>query len=340
MRKHFRTLAATALTLAALVTPGGLVQAQDIKERTFKVAFLPTEGHPIGLGAKRFADLVAEKSGGKMKVRLFAGGQLGGDLQVVSALQGGTVEMTILVTSLLAGVVKDFTVLDAPFLFNAETEADAVLDGPVGQKLLDKLPEKGLVGLGYFEYGFRHFTNSRRPINKAEDLQGLKIRVSQTPLLIDFVNALGANATPLPIPELYTALEQKAVDGADAPLSFIRPQKYNEVQKHLVLTKHVYNPQAILVSKRVFDRLSADERKVLQSAAAEARDYQRKVSREQDVSELEALKKTMQVTEMPPAEIAKMRDKAKPLVEKYNKEIDASLVSGLQAELDRLRRGN
>ena len=340
MRKRFNAVAAAVLALAAVAGPGGAARAQEIRERTFKLAFLPTAEHPIGLGAKRFADLVAEKGGGKMKVRLFASGALGGDLQVVSALQGGTVEMTILVTSLLAGVVKDFTLLDAPFLFDAEREADAVLDGPVGQGLLDKLPEKGLVGLGYFEYGFRHFTNSRRPVQKVEDLQGLKIRVSQTPLLIEFVNSLGANATPLPIPELYTALEQKAVDGADAPLSFIRPQKYDEVQKHLVLTKHVYNPQAILVSKRVWDRLSADEQKVLQDAAREARDYQRRVSREQDVTELEALRAKLQVTEMPQPDIAKMREKAKPIVEKYNKTIDPSLVSGLQAELDKFRSNN
>jgi TRAP-type C4-dicarboxylate transport system substrate-binding protein len=139
------------LLLTALALPAGMAQAQDVQSRTIKLAFLPTSDHPIGLGAKRLAELVAEKSGGKMKVRPFPGGTLGGDLQVVSALQGGTVEMTILVTSLLAGNVKDFTLLDAPFLFENEKEADAILDGPVGQKLLEELPGRGLVGLGYFE---------------------------------------------------------------------------------------------------------------------------------------------------------------------------------------------
>jgi tripartite ATP-independent transporter DctP family solute receptor len=328
------------LLLATLVLPSGAARAQDVQSRQIKLAFLPTADHPIGLGAKRLAELVAEKSGGKMKIRPFPGGTLGGDLQVVSALQGGTVEMTILVTSLLAGNAKDFTLLDAPFLFDNEQEADAVLDGPVGQKLLEQLPKRGLVGLGYFEYGFRNFTNSRPPVEKAEDLQGLKIRVSQTPLSIDFVNALGANATPMPIPEVYTALETGAVDGMDAPLSFIRLQKYDEVQDHLALTKHVYNAQAILVSKPFWDGLSEDERKILQDATREAQGYQRQLSREQDVAELAALREAMEVTELPAEEIAKMREIAKPLVEKYSSEIDGELVKSLQAELEQVRGRN
>jgi tripartite ATP-independent transporter DctP family solute receptor len=330
----------SGLALSALLSSAELAHAQDVEERRLKLAFLPTAQHPIGLGAKKFAEIVGEQSGGKMDLRLFPGGVLGGDLQVVSALQGGTVEMTILVTSLLAANVTDYLLLDAPFLFDNEQEADAILDGPVGQALLAKLPEKGLVGLGYFEFGFRHFTNSRRPIEKLEDLQGLKIRVSQTPLFIDFVNALGASATPLAIPELYTALEQKAVDGTDAPLSFIRLQKYDEVQKYLVLTKHLYNPQVILVSKKIWDQLTNDEQMILQQAAQEARAYQRQTSREQDAIELEALKQSMEVTEMPPEELEKMRDKARPVVEKYNKDIDQSLVNSLQAELDELRGSN
>lgn len=336
MRKRFRVWAA-GLLAATFVLPTGAARAQDVQGRQIKLAFLPTADHPIGLGAKKFADLAAEKSGGKIKIRPFPGGTLGGDLQVVSALQGGTVEMTILVTSLLAGNAKDFILLDAPFLFDNEREADAVLDGPVGQGLLEKLPEKGLVGLGYFEYGFRNFLNSRRPVQKVADLGGLKLRTSQTPLSIDFVNALGANATPLPIPEVYSALETGAVDGMDAPLSFIRPQKYDEVAKNLVLSRHVYNAQAILVSKRFWDRLSEDERKILQDAMRESQEYQRKTSREQDVAELAALKSKIGVTELPAEEIAKMREAAKPLVEKYGNEADQTLVETLRAELDRLR---
>jgi tripartite ATP-independent transporter DctP family solute receptor len=323
---------------ATLFMPANASRAADVKERQFKLAFLPVQEHAIGLGAQRFADLVKQKSGGKMNVKLFPGGALGGDLPVLSALQGGTIEMSILVTSLLVGITRDFVVLDFPFLFNNEEEADAVLDGPVGKQLLDKLPEKGLVGLGYYEYGFRHFTNSKRPITKAEDLQGLKLRVSQSPLFIDFVNALGANAVPLPIPELYTAMEQKAVDGSDAPLAFIQLMKYNEVQKYVALTKHLYNAQVLLVSKKVWDKLSADERKILQDAADESRGYQRKMQREQDAKALQALKQAgMQINEVPQAELAKMRDKAKPVVDKYSKDV-SGLASALNAEIAKVPR--
>jgi tripartite ATP-independent transporter DctP family solute receptor len=226
-----------------------------------------------------------------------------------------------------------------PYLFNDEREADAILDGPVGERLLAKLPEKGLIGLGYFEFGFRNFLNSRRPILTAEDLKGLKIRVTQAPVYIDFISALGANPTPLGIPELYTALEQGAVDGMDTPLSFVRLQKYDEVQKYLVLSRHVYNAQIILLSRKTWDRLSDDERKVLTDAAREARDYQRRVSREQDVAELETLKKSMRVTELPPTKTAKLRDKANVVGAKYSGALDPLLVETFKVELEKVRNG-
>ena len=181
-------------------------QAQ-VRERNLKVAYVQDKDHPHGLGAQKFADLVAQKSGGKMKVRTYGSGQLGGDAQVISSLQGGTVEMTMVSPGLLVGLVKEFGILDLPFLFNSYTEVDAVLDGAVGKKLLEKLPEKGLIGLGYWDHGFRNLTNSRRPVTKMEDIAGLKVRVIQIPLFIETFNALGANAVPMPFPELYTALE-------------------------------------------------------------------------------------------------------------------------------------
>ena len=136
-----------------------------------------------------------------------------------------------------------------PLTFNSEQEADAVLDGTFGQKLLAKLPEKGLVGLGYWENGFRHITNSKRPINKADDLAGLKMRVIQSPLYLDTFNALGTNATPMPFTELYTAMEQGAVDGQENPVGLILASKFYEVQKHLVLSRHIYSTWVLLMSK-------------------------------------------------------------------------------------------
>ena len=326
-------LAAVAAATLALAT----VQAQD-KPRELKLGFQTNPGTAQYDGMEKFAELVKQKSGGKLTVKLFGGGALGGDLQVVSALQGGTVEMSLMNASLLNGLVKEYSVLDFPFLFNNEEEAYAVVDGPVGKKLMEKLPAKGIVGLAYPELGFRHIHNSKRPVTKLEDLQGLKIRVIQTPVYIDTLNALGANATPLPFPEVYNALEQKTVDGATNPLVTIPVMKFNEVQKFLTITRHQYNPQIIIVSKKAWDKLSPDEQKILQDAATEATVFERKVSREKNAQALDTLKKGgMQVTELAPAEIEKMRVKVKPVIDKHSKVVGEDLVKEVNDEIAKVR---
>jgi tripartite ATP-independent transporter DctP family solute receptor len=297
--------------------------------------------HPQGLGAKKFADLVEQKSGGKIKVRVFPGGQLGGDLQNVSALQGGTLDLMVLNAGLLVGIVKDFAVLDLPFLFNTAEEADAVVDGPVGTKLFEKLPDKGLVGLGYFELGFRNVTNSKRPIVKAEDFQGIKLRVLQSPLFIDLFNTLGANTVAMPFPEVYTALEQRVIDGQENPVTVIFDTKFQEVQKYLSLTRHIYNAQSVIMGKKTWDKLSEEERKIVQASLNEAEAYQRQVSREKSLQVLEDLKKAgMQVNEVSPQEIARIREKIKPVVEKYAKEAGEPLMAEVNAEIAKKRGTN
>ena len=310
--------------------------AQD-KPKEIKLALQTNPRTAQYDGMEKFAELVKDKSKGKMIVKIFGGGALGGDLPVVSSLQGGTIEMSLMNASLLNGLVKEFSVLDFPFLFNSEEEAYAVVDGPVGKKLMDKLPEKGIVGLAYPELGFRHIHNSKRPVKTADDLKGLKIRVIQTPVYIDTLNALGANATPLPFPEVYSALEQKTVDGATNPLVTIPVMKFNEVQKYLTITRHQYNPQIIIVSKKAWDKLSPDEQKILQAAANEARDFERKVSREKNAQALVELKKTMEIVELPPAEIEKMRAAVKPVIDKHAKLVGEDIVKDVNAEIAKVR---
>lgn len=322
----------------ALLLPLGAAQAQDIKERSIKFSFLNDKSHPQGLGAQKFADIVSAKSGGKIKVRLFPGGTLGGDLQTISALQGGTVEMTVLNAGLLSGLVKDFSVLDLPFLFNSAKEADVIVDGPLGTGLLNKLQDKGLVGLAYWDLGFRNLTNNKHPVQKAEDIQGLKIRVVQSPVYIDLFNALGANAVPMPFPEVYTALEQKAIDGQENPITTIYSSKFHEVQKHLTITRHIYNPQALIFSKKIWDQMSPAERTLLTDAAKEAQAYQRQVSREKESEALEQLKKAgTQVVELPAAELTKIRAKVKPVTDKFSKDFPET-ANQLNAEIAKVRK--
>lgn len=327
-------------TLAAAFLCTGAAQAADVKERTFRFAFVQTADSHWGLGAQRFADLVNQKSGGRMNVRLYPGGTLGGDLQTLSATQGGILDMSMMAPALLVGSVKEFAILDLPFLFNDVKEADAILDGPVGTKLLAHLPDKGVVGLGYWEHGYRNLTNSRRPVAKLEDIDGLKIRTLQVPLYLDMIKALGAAVVPLALPELYGALESRAVDGQENPSVTIETNKYYEAQKYLSTTRHVYNSILVMMGKKTWDQLSADEQKIVQDAAAEARPYQRQVSREMDAKAVANLKaKGMTVTEVTPQERARMRERLRPVTDKYVREAGPGLAKEMFAELDRMRAG-
>ncbi|MFC5607194.1 TRAP transporter substrate-binding protein [Variovorax soli] len=332
MKRIFIKTVLAAAAIGAL----GLAQAQT---RTIKFANQNAAGHPIVMGMEKFAEIVAAKSGGKLKVNVFPGGALGSDQANVSALQGGTLEMASMNSGIFASIVKDFAIYDFPFLFGNAKEADAVVDGPFGTGLHKKLEDKGLVGLTYYELGFRQLTNSKRAVAKVEDIAGLKLRVIPNPINVDWVNALGANPTPLPFPELYAALEQKAVDGQENPVATIRGAKLYEVQKYMTLTNHQYNPQSVVISKRFWESLSEGDRKILQDAAVESAKYEREQSRAQAASILEELKKSgMQVTELAPAEVAKLREKMKPVIAKHSASVGEATVNAVMAELDKARK--
>lgn len=337
-RRRMGCLASVAAL--ALLVPAGAATAQDIQERTLRLSSANNKGHPQVIGAERFAELVEEKSGGKIEVKIYPGGVLGADLQNFSAMQGGTLDMNVGNASLLAGNVKEFAVFDFPFLFNTVEEAYAVMDGPVGKKLLEKLPERGLVGLAYWELGFRHINNNSRPIVTAEDIEGLKMRVIPTPIYIDFMNALGANAVPMPFTETYTALETGAVDGMTNPLINIADSKFYEVTDYLTITNHMYNPQAVTISKITWDKLSDDEKKIIQDSANEATAMQRQASQEANAKALEELKEEMEVNELPAEELAKWREKARPVIEKYTQDVGPELVAELMAEIEKVRGQN
>jgi len=291
--------------------------AQDIQERVIRFGHLNNTDHPVSMGVKKFAEIVAAKSGGKMQVKEFPSNQLGNEQQQTSALQGGVQEMQSPATTSVVGIVKDYGVIDFPFTVSNHAQAFALLDGPLGKALLEKLPEKGLVGLAYWDLGFRNVTNSKRPITKPEDLDGLKLRVIPNPVFLDTFNAFKANPVPMSFSELYTALETRTVDGQENPYSVILSNKFYEVQKFVSGTNHVYGTNVILVSKKFWDKLSPTEQKILQSAALEARDYQRQVSRaaaDKAVGELTA--KGMQFNEVAAAEQQRMREIAQPVVDK------------------------
>lgn len=335
-RTLIRTLAKTlTLCAAAALAPAAL--AQDIHERTIKIGHLNNPDHPTSLGVKKFAELVAAKSGGRIKVAEYPGSQLGNELQQQSALAGGVQEMLVASTTSLAGIVKEFGLLDFPFLFANARQADAMVDGPLGKALAAKLADKGIVVLGFFDLGFRNVTNSKRPITRAEDLDGLKLRVIPNPVFIDTFKTFKANPVPMPFAELYAALESKAVDGQENPYAVILSSKLHEVNKYVSETNHVYATNPVQVSRRFWDKLTPVEQKLLQDAATEAQAYQRNVSREASgkaVAELKA--KGMVHNTIAPAEMARMRAEVKPVHDKFAAAYDPALVTLFRSELERV----
>ncbi len=303
-----RTLIACAVGASLLAS--GLASAQDIKPRLIRFGYGLNEQSNQGRAAKVLADEVEKLSGGKMRLRAIGSAALGSDVQMQQALIGGAQEMMVGSTATLVGITKEMALWDTPFLLNNVQEADALLDGPVGDKVRAKLEEKGLIGLVYWENGFRNLTNSKQAVTKLEDLDGIKLRVMQNNVFLDSFKSLGANAVPLPFSELFSALETKAVDGQENPYNTILSSKFYEIQKYLTVTNHVYSPWIVLVSKKWWDGLSKDEKNVLLTAAKTSRDFERKDTRAEAAKALDDLKgKGMLVNVLPAPEAARMRDK-------------------------------
>ena len=326
------------LTAAMLCSPLAILtaHADDVRSRMIRFGYGLNENSNQGRAAKLFAEEVAKASDGKLKVRTFGAASLGSDDQMQSALIGGAQEMMVGSTATLVGITKEMAVWDTPFLFSSAEQADAVLDGPVGRQVMDKLEEKGLVGLVYWENGFRNLTNNTRPISKLEDFSGVKLRVMPNPVFLDTFKLMGANAVPLPFSELFTALETKAVDGQENPFNTILSSKFYEVQKYLTVTNHVYSPWIVTVSKRWWDGLSQTEQNILMEAAKKARDFERQDTREEAARALAELKdKGMQINEVDPAEVQRMREQAAPAIQKVVDTVGQQLFDQVQAEAEK-----
>jgi tripartite ATP-independent transporter DctP family solute receptor len=331
-----RTLLA-ATTAALLAAPlAGL--AQDVKSRIIRFGYGLNEQSNQGRAVKVFADEVAKASNGKLRLRAVGAAALGSDVQMQQALIGGAQEMMVGSTATLVGITQEMALWDTPFLFNNTQEADAVLDGPVGQKVMDKLQEKGLIGLVYWENGFRNLTNNKRPVTKVEDMDGIKLRVMQNNVFLDSFKLLGANAVPLPFSELFSALETKTVDGQENPYNTILSSKFYEVQKYLSVTNHVYSPWIVTVSKKWWDSLSKDEQKILLDAAKKSRDFERKDTRAEAAQALAELRtKGMLINELTPTETDRMRARLTQVNASIATGVGQALWDETQAELKRLR---
>lgn len=331
-------LRAIAATAAAVLLLAGPATAQ-IQERTIRWGHLNNTDHPVSLGVQKFAEILAAKSGGKLKVREFAASQLGNEMQQQSAVRGGTQEMMSASTTSLASVVKEFGLLDFPFLVSTTDQADALVAGPFGQAMNETLPAKDLIGLGYWGLGFRNTTNSKHAIAKVEDFAGLKLRVIPNPVYLETFKAFKANPVPMNFGELYGALENKTVDGQENPYTVILSNKFFEVQKYVSATNHTFTQNILLISKKFWDKLSPEEQKLIREAIAETAPYQKEQTRQQSEKALAELKaKGMAFNEIAPAEYARMQEATKSIASKFSAEFDPEKVKLFNAELEKVRK--
>ncbi|MFL6691689.1 MAG: TRAP transporter substrate-binding protein [Ramlibacter sp.] len=283
-RKTFHTALLAAVCAALLPVA---VHAQATK---LTLGHGAAPGNPRHEAAVKFAELVKAKTSGRIEVQVAHSAQLGDDAAMVTALRTGALDMTANSQGAIANAVPEYAAYGMPFVFASPAQAFKLLDGPLGKELADLSAQKGMVVLGYWDNGIRQMTNSKRPIAKVEDMKGLKMRTPPDAVLVEIMQALGADAQQIKFSELYVALQQGVVDGQENPLANIHASKLYEVQKFLAMTNHQFQMTPFLMSKRTWDRLSAADRTAVQQAAAEATTLQRRLSAEADEKLLAELK--------------------------------------------------
>jgi tripartite ATP-independent transporter DctP family solute receptor len=280
------------------VAMGLMAAGPALAQTTMRISISVTQNSHQGVAIDTFAKEVEQRTGGRYKVQTFYNGALGGERESIEAVQLGTQELAFSSSGPVPNFVPETKILDVPFLFRDKAHARAVLDGPIGNELLAKFDSKGFKALAWAENGFRHMTNSKRPINSPDDTKGLKIRTMENPVHIQAYKALGIITTPMAFPEVFTALQQGTVDGQENPLPVITSAKFDQVQKHLSLTGHVYSPCILVMNKAAYDKLSAEDKTAFVQAAQAATKANRARVDQDDangVAELRA--KGMQVVE-------------------------------------------
>lgn len=302
--------------LSAVVTLVA-VPAFAAPKYSFKLAHVITAGTPIDAGAKKFADLVKQRTNGEVEIKVFPAGQLGGERAIIEGVQLGTIEMSFTTTGAIAGFAPEFQVLDLPFLFPSYEAAYTYLDGDQGKKLLALLDRKGIHGVVFLENGWRNFTSSKKEIKLPGDLKGQKIRVMESPMYMGLISTLGGSPTPMAYPELPNALLQKVIDGQENPSVNIYSAKMYESQPWMTQDQHTYNVMIMKVNKKKWNALPANIRKIMEDTAVEVSAFQRKLNRECDDDFIAKLKaKGMKVHTLTKAERSTFEKALQPMYDK------------------------
>jgi len=338
MRSTSRRRAVQALATVMLLGGLGAASAQEVKRAKLGHSF--TDAHPRAVAMKQFATAVEKATGGKVAIDVYGNATLGSEEKMLIAVQSGVQDLYLGALSPVAARKKELQIFDVPFLFGSDAEAAAVLDGPVGRRMLDGLADMNMQGLVWAGGAFRNLSNSKRPVGSMADMKGLKVRVMQSPMALASFNAMGMNAVPMAFTEVYPALEIKALDGYEHPIVDMVANKMFEVQKYLTITNHVYTPVALLASKKWWSALTPEQQRIVQRVAEETRAFERSEELRQAADAVTQLKaKGMAVTEMPPAELDKIRVAVQPVVDKNADAIGAEFVQAFYGELKKVRAG-
>ena len=306
-------------------------QCEDSYEIKFGIGL--AEDSPQAMSVDYFEQILDQRSGGRIDVTLFPNSQVGDDLQMMNALQSGTLEMTYPSTSPATGIVPQLRLFDLPFLFPTAEDADAVLDGPIGQEMLDAFDGSGIEALAFAENGYRQLTNSQRAVATPEDVNGLRIRVMENPIQVSIWETLGANPTSMAFGEVFSALEQGVVDGQENPWSTILTSRFYEVQDYGSETRHVYTPFIIMIGEQFFEGLCPEDQELIREAAVQARDYQRTISREyNDFARDQLAEQGMEITELTDEQRAAFQEAVQPVYDRWRDEIGADLVNRVQEQ--------
>lgn len=285
--RHFLKLPLLCAALAAGLAAPLTAQAQT----RLRFAHAGPENSSQHAAALEFARLVKDRSQGKLEVQVFHSSQLGNDASVIGGVRGGSIDLMMAGSGNFSGLNSKYEVLDIPFLFNSPAHAYKTVDGAVGQELMKALEPSGLKTLALWEVGFRSITTRNRAVRVPADVKGLKIRTMGNPVHIAAWKMLGSNPVPMPLGELYSALESGAVDAQEHPVDITYAAKFYEVQKHLTLSKHAFTAMPVVMNKGKFEALPADQQKVLLDAASETRLFQRNLNAKNEASIVAELRK-------------------------------------------------
>lgn len=320
----FKTLALAAAV--ALATPVAPSHAQTV----LKLGHVLAKGSHYDVGANKFCEEIDKGTSGRYKCQVFPASALGGEREQIEAVQLGTQDIVITSTGPVGNFVPEIRVVDVPFLFRDYDHARKTLDGPIGQEMLAKFPNHGLVALAWSENGFRHMTNNKRPIVSASDAAGLKMRTMENKVHMEGYRTFGILPTPMAFPEVFGALQQGVVDGQENPIPVILASKFSQVQKHLSLTGHVYSPALLITSPRIWNRLNDADKKVFLEAAKASVAVTRKKVNDDEANGIAQLEKDgMQVVRQ--VNSASFREATRSAYANYAKEFGADRIAAIQA---------